>query len=162
MARPVESLPRPTGDPPDRRAELWRLYDVAVREYHLNTTLGTQRQAFYIGLNVTLVGVLASFKSAHDMLLLLAYLVGAAASLLGVAVVAKSHEYYRNARRHLQKVEAQLGLDRDELALSTTAGMVGATGKNSLKVTGAAKFVLVLLATFDVASAGWIVWRLLS
>jgi hypothetical protein len=153
MARPVERLPRPSdGPPPPEREELWRLYDLAVKEYHLNTTLGVQRQVFYIGLSVTLLGALASFGK-RGVLVALAYVVGVAVALLGAKVVAQSHAYYTAARNHFQDIERRLGLDVQGLALSTTPGMVGETGKRRLKVTTAAKIVLWILAGLDLPSA---------
>jgi hypothetical protein len=150
MARPLEAVPRPAGSPPDKD-ELWKLYDAALREYHLNTTLGVQRQAFYIGLNVTLLGALASFGH-RGVLVCYAYLVGMLASLLGAHVVRQTHRHYQAARDHFQAVERRLGLTGD-LALSTTPGMVGATGRFRLRVTFAAELVLYSLAAFDLASA---------
>lgn len=152
MARPVERIPRPSGGGPDSPDELWRLYDVAVREYHLNTQLGVQRQIFYVGLSVSLIGALASFGK-HGRLVAIAYLAGAAIALLGAKVVAQSHEYYRAARAHFQEVERRLGLDQRGLALSTTPGMVGETGARRMRVTTAAKLVMWIIAGFDVLSA---------
>jgi hypothetical protein len=155
MVRPVERLPRANGEPPDRE-ELWKLYDAAMREYHLNTSLGTQRQVFYIGLNVSLLAALAGFGK-QDVPVAFAYLVGTAASLLGAHVVRQTHRHYQAARNHFQAVERRLGLT-GELALSTTPGMVGDTGKWRLRVTTAAAMVLYLLAAFDLASAVVAAW----
>ena len=153
MARPVERLPRPSdGPPPPSRDDLWKLYEVAVREYHLNTTLGVQRQVFYIGLSVTLLGALASFGKSGP-LVAIAYVVGASVALLGTKVVAQSHAYYTAAREHFQDIERRLALDVQGLALSTTPGMVGQTGGRRLKVTTAAKIVLWILAGLDLLSA---------
>jgi hypothetical protein len=148
MARPV-SLSRP---PPPSPEDLWRLYEIAVKEYHLNTTLGVQRQVFYIGLSVTLLGALASFGN-KGALVAIAYFVGAAVALLGAKVVAQSHSYYTAAREHFQDIERRLCLDQHGLTLSTTQGMTGETGKRRLKVTTAAKIVLWILAGLDLLSA---------
>jgi hypothetical protein len=150
MASPAPRVPT------DTPSDLWRLYDMAMREYHLNTTLGVQRQVFYIGLSVTLLGALASFGN-RGLLVAIAYLVGAAVALLGAKVVAQSHDYYRAARDHLQEIERRLGLDKRGLALSTTPGMTG-TARRRTKVTTSAKLVLWLLALFDVLSAAVAVW----
>jgi hypothetical protein len=151
MARPLEAVPpRPAGGPPGDEG-LWKLYDAALREYHLNTTLGFQRQAFYIGLNVSLLGALASFGNT-GLLVCFAYLMGTVASLLGAHVVRQTHRHYQAARDHFQAVEQRLGL-AGELTLSTTPGMVGATGRRRMRVTTAAALVLYLLAAFDLASA---------
>lgn len=156
MARQLESVPPPrtTGgsSPPSwSRDDLLKLYDAALREYHLNTELGHKRQVFWIGLNVTLIGALASFGSSGT-LVALAYLVGSAASVLGAHVVRQTHRHYQAARDHFQAIEQRLELTSD-LALSTTPGMKGNTGKFRLRVTTASAIVLWLLATFDVASA---------
>src|SRR6476619_2928562 len=111
--RPSMSSPGSERDP----ADLWKLYDAALREYHLNTQLGTQRQVFYIGLSVSLLGALASFGK-YGPLVAIAYLVGAAVALLGAKVIAQSHTYYRAARAHFQGIEQRLGLDKQGLALS--------------------------------------------
>jgi hypothetical protein len=153
MARPVERIPRPSGGGPDSDdSGLWRVYDMAVREYHLNTQLGVQRQIFYVGLSVSLITALASF-GRRGGLVAIAYLAGAAIALLGAKVVAQSHAYYRAARNHFQEVERRLGLDQRGLGLSTTPGMAGDTGRWRMKVTTAAKIVLWILAGFDVLSA---------
>ncbi len=86
------------------------------------------------------------------VLVCLAYLVGTSASLLGAHVVRQTHRHYQAARDHFQAVERRLGLT-GELALSTTPGMVGATGTFRMRVTTAAALVLYLLAAFDLASA---------
>jgi hypothetical protein len=156
MARQLESLPRADGEPPSRD-ELFKLYEAALREYHLNITLGVQRQAFYIGLNVTLLGALASFaKGTPNWLTVIAYFVGAGASLLGAQVVAQTHRHYQASRDHFQAIEQRLGLDKQGLALTTTPGMRGDTGKRRMRVTTAAVFVLRMLALFDLVSAGWV------
>jgi hypothetical protein len=158
MARPVERLPhRSDGPPPPSREDLYRLYDLAVKEYHLNTSLGVQRQVFYIGLSVTLLGALASFGKS-GVLVAIAYVVGAAVALLGAKVVAQSHAYYTAARNHFQDIEHRLGLDAHGLALSTTPGMVGDTGSRRLKVNVAAQLVLWILAGLDLLSAIVAVW----
>ncbi len=160
MARPLESVPRTEGEPPDNRDELFKLYDAALREYHINVTLGAQRQTFYIGLNVTLLGALVSFsKGAPSWLHVMAYVVGIGASLLGAQVVAQTHRHYQGSRDHLQTIEQRLGLDRQGLALTTTPGMRGDTGKRRMRVTTAAVLVLRLLALLDLASACWVAWH---
>jgi hypothetical protein len=159
MARPVERLPQSGNPPTDNRSreELWKLYDAALREYHLNTTLGLQRQVFYIGLSTTLLGALATFGN-RGILVAIAYVVGTAIALLGSKVVAQTHEHYRAARDHFQEVERRLGLDKTGLALSTTPGMVGNTGGRRMRVTTAARLVLWALAALDLVSAVVALW----
>lgn len=136
--------------------DLWRLYEIAIREYHLNTTMGVQRQAFYIGLNVSLLGALASLGK-RGPLVAVAYLVGVATSLLGAHVIRQGHRYYQAARDHFQLVERHLGLT-GTLSLSTTPGMTGDPGKFRLRITTSAALVLYLLALLDLLSAVMAMW----
>jgi hypothetical protein len=130
--------------------QLLRLYDVAQREYHFVVQLGSQRQALYIILNAAILGGLAG-SGRTGLLPALAYLGGAMASAFGAAIVRQSHNYYRAARGQLQAVEKDLALG--PLALMTTPGMAGDTGKRRLRIVTAASIVLYLFAALDLVSA---------
>lgn len=145
---------------PFERDELLKLYDASLREYHFNVNLGSERQKFYIGLNVAYIGALASLGSKASPLGPLlpgAFLVGAMTSFLGAFVVDKAHEYYRNARAQFQRIERALDLDVHQLSMATTPGMQGkpSTWLSRLRVVDMAKFTLWLLAALNLAAAAW-------
>jgi len=150
-----DSLPHPL-----EREELLKLYDASLREYHFNVNLGSERQKFYIGLNVAYIGALASLGSKASPLGPLlpgAFLVGAMTSFLGAFVVDKAHEYYRNARAQFQRIERALKLDVHQLGMTTTPGMQGNkwTWTSRLRVVDMAKFTLWMLAALNLAAAAW-------
>ena len=156
--------PPPAGDAPPalpyNRPELFQLYEASLREYHFNVNLGSERQKFYIGLNVAYLGALMSLTSKGSALAPLlpgAFLVGAMTSLLGAFVVHKAHEYYRNARAQFQRIERVLELDKHQLSMTTTPGMQGKSSglMHRFKVVDMAKFTLWLLAALNLAAAAW-------
>lgn len=143
---------------PFNREQLLRLYEASLREYHFNVNLGSERQKFYIGLNVAYLGALAALAnkaSPLGPLLPGAFLVGAMTSVLGAFAVVKAHEYYRNARAQFQRIEVMLGLDRLDLGITTTPGMQGKGPGSRLKIVGMAKLTLLLLAALNLAAAAW-------
>jgi hypothetical protein len=142
---------------------MFRLYEAALREYHFNVNLGSERQKFYVGLNVAYFGALAGISSKISpvepllptVFLAGAFLVGAMTSVLGAFGVVKAHEYYRNARDQFQRIERMLQLDRYQLSMTTTPGMQGKASGLRLKIVDMAKLTLLLLAALNLAAAAW-------
>lgn len=141
---------------------LRELYKIAIEEYRFTVSQNTDRQKFFVGLNVAVSSVVPTVYATRELefgpllpgfILILAALT----AVLGVFVVERSHSNYRNARDHFKRIEMQLGLLGWGLGLSTTTGM-HAGGREArrptrIKVYRVVQLLLVGLAIFDVVAA---------
>ena len=132
----------------DDRKELIERYKLAYAEYRAEVALGIERQRIFI----TLAPAVAAFASNRDPIIAaLAFLLSAAASVVGILLVHRSHTRYRSARDIVMGLGDRLGWDD----LATTGGMREAHGRKRLerfKVTGAVMWLLGLYAVFDLVA----------
>ena len=133
----------------EERKELIERYKLAYAEYRAEVALGIERQRIFIAL----APAVAAFASNRDHLIAtLAFLLSAAASVVGILLVHRSHTRYRAVRAIVLGLGDKLGWDD----LATTGGMREARGDPRLerfKVTGSVMALLALYAFFDVIAA---------
>jgi hypothetical protein len=138
----------------EARKELIERYKLAYAEYRGEVALGTERQRIFI----TLAPAVAAFVSSRETAIAVAaFLLSAAASVVGILLVHRSHTRYQATRSVVFRLGDQLGWDD----LRTTGGMREAHGDPRLeyfKVTGAVKFLLGLYAAFDLIAAAVLLW----
>lgn len=130
------------------RAELFERYKLAVAEYRAEVSLGSERQKLFVGLNPA---VAALSSSAGKPVAMAALALAAAASLVGILLVWRSHGRYRQTRAVLLERAAAVGCEGD---WQTTGGMREARGEPRFegpRVVTAITVLLVLYALFDVA-----------
>lgn len=135
------------------------LYPIAVDEYRFAVSQNSDRQKFFVGLNIMISSVVPALSSLdHEGPLRSLVLVLAAMTAgLGIVVIEKSHAYYRRARAHFKKLEDQMGLHALSLGITTTPGMDRSGGtspkERRFKVYRALQFLLLLLLSFDLYAA---------
>jgi len=136
------------------RAELIELYKISIEEYRFQATLNWNRTQYYLGLNVGMIGIATGILELSSggvgFLTGGLYLAGAVCSLLSLAAVRVQHDYYRTARNHKARLEAELGLGG--LSISTTPGM-GSTVARLGKVTTVNSVLLCILAVMNSVGA---------
>lgn len=133
----------------EERKELIERYKLAYAEYRAEVALGTERQKLF----VLLAPAVAAFVSNRETAIaVLAFVLSAAASVVGILLVDRSHSRYLATRAVIMRLGEQLGWDD----LQTTGGMREARGLlriEPFKVTGAVKVLLGLYAAFDLVAA---------
>jgi len=107
------------------RAELLRLYELAVQEYRFQVLLNWDRTKHVLASDAILLGVAAGlYKLSGQAVFTSIVLVFVAInSVLGAVGVQTGHRYYRSTRRHMAAVAKRLGLPAAGLAMETTSGM---------------------------------------
>lgn len=142
----------------DDRDELIERYKLAYAEYRAEVALGTERQRIFIAL----APAVAAFVSNRDTVIaVLALLCSAAASVVGILLVHRSHTRYRATRAVVLGLGDRLAWDD----LRTTGGMREAKGelrRERFKVAGAVQALLGLYAAFDVLAAAVLAWSALE
>lgn len=134
----------------DDRAELFERYKLAFSEYRAGVSLGLDRQRLFIALNPAVVALASG--SALRPVAVAALALAAAASLVGVLLVWRSHGRYRRTRGVLLDLAGQLGFAGD---WQTTGGMREARGEprfEGVRVSTAVAALLGLYVAFDVAA----------
>lgn len=132
------------------RAELLERYKLAVAEYRAEVTLGHARQQLFVTLNPAV----AAFSANGNRTISVAALgLAAAASLVGILLVWRSHGRYRQTRAVLLELARALGCEGD---WQTTGGMREARGEpryeRGPRVVMALSVLLALYAVFDVVA----------
>ena len=123
-------------------------YKVAVAEYRAEVALGNERQKLFIGLNPVIAAL--SANTQHLAIATAALGLAAAASLVGVSLVARSHGRYQRTREVLLQLATELGCAHD---WQTTGGMRESRGEprwEGPRVTTSVKLLLGLYVVFDV------------
>jgi hypothetical protein len=98
-------------------------YKLAYAEYRAEVALGSERQRLFVTLNPA---VAALSSSASKPIAVAALALAAAASLVGLVLVWRSHGRYRQARGVLLAIAGELGCESD---WQTTGGMRQARGE---------------------------------
>lgn len=126
------------------------LYRVAIDEYRFQVNLNWNRTQYYLALNIGILGIatgIAKLAGGGSRLLPGAlYFVGTLCCLLSLASTHVQQGYYREARDHKARLEAELRLGT--LSLSTTPGM-GSSVRRLGKVTTFNEVLLSVLAVID-------------
>lgn len=110
------------------RSELLNIYQLAVEEYRFQVRLNWNRTQYLFALNAAVLAAGATLASAEEaqrpqLLVAAVFLVGILAALQAIAITQRQHQYYRNARDHMQHVASEVGLG--DMRLRTTPGMRG-------------------------------------
>ena len=96
------------------------LYKVSVEEYRFQAQFNWSRTQYLLGFNAVILTAAAAVASRPGQSAALVFVLGAAASLLSMAVVRTQHDYYRAARDRMRRVEEALGIPEDR-RIDTTA-----------------------------------------
>lgn len=137
----------------DETAPLLERYKLAVAEYRAEVTLGADRVRLFVTLNPAVV---ALSSHTHRTLATAALVLAAAASVLGILVVGRSHGRYRQTRNVLLTLATALGCAGD---WQTTGGMREARAEprfEGLKVSTAVQLLLGAYVVFDLVAAAWL------
>lgn len=105
------------------REELWTLYKAATDDRNFQVTLNWDRTKHYFIFNVALFSIAGTLSRLNGLLAaqIALFVLAGLNSLFGAYAMRRGHEYYRAARRHLARVERQLGLVGEDLASSAFA-----------------------------------------
>src|SRR4051812_35925840 len=101
MSTNATEPPSPDDHDKARRELLLKVYDAAINEYRLNVQLGWDRNTFFIGLSVTMIGAgvglmrLAEGSMAVSIFLFLFFLLLVAITVAGWRATEKSKRYSR-------------------------------------------------------------------
>jgi hypothetical protein len=110
------------------RAELLRLYEIAVEEYRFQVQLNWNRAQYLLGFNTAVIAVGAGLIKLNgsrraDPLIAGIFVVGFVAAVMSMSATYMQHGYYRAARDHMRSLAEQLALGK--AAVTTTPGMRG-------------------------------------
>jgi hypothetical protein len=110
------------------RAELLRLYEIAVEEYRFQVQLNWNRAQYLLGFNTAVIAVGAGLIKLNgsrraDPLIAGIFVVGLVAAVMSMSATYMQHGYYRAARDHMRSLAEQLALGK--AAVTTTPGMRG-------------------------------------
>jgi len=110
---------------PDR-AELLKLYELALQEYRFQILLNWDRSKHALIFNGALLGAAAGLfrlGSGAPLLVSVIFAFVFVNSALGALGSRRGHSYYRATRAHKAAIERELGLAQRNLAIETTTGM---------------------------------------
>ncbi len=136
---------------PTDRQELLALHQVHVAEYRFQVELNWKRSQYFLALNLAVLvagGSLLgrSSSTAAQIVASAVFGAGIVTAWLGHRIISSQHEYYRNARESLRRVQAALGLGAR--GLHTTAAM-GGTNIPRSKVTVMLRRTVAVLGVLD-------------
>jgi hypothetical protein len=132
------------------RAELIRLYEIAVEEYRFQVQLNWNRAQYLLGFNTAVIAAGAALIKLNgskkaDPLIAGIFVVGLVAAVMSMSATYMQHGYYRSARDRMQALGERLALG--EASVTTTPGMRGALPRRLGKVQ------TILYTLFAVAAA---------
>ena len=110
------------------RAELVRLYEIAVEEYRFQVQLNWNRAQYLLGFNTAVIAAGAALIKLNgskkiDPLIAGIFIVGLVTAVMSMSATYMQHGYYRAARDHMRALANRLELG--EAAVTTTPGMRG-------------------------------------
>src|SRR3954449_7036110 len=103
MSTNATEPPSPDDHDKDRREILLKVYDAAINEYRFNVQLGWDRNKFFIGLAVTMIGAgagllrIAQGSVQISLFLFSFFILLIAVTLFGWSASEKNKEYSRQA-----------------------------------------------------------------
>lgn len=121
------------------------IYKIAVDEYRFQAQYNWSRTRYLLGFNVAILAAAVALAARPGHGATLVFLLGVIAAGLSFLVVRTQHGYYRAARNHMQRVEADYQLPPHH-RLDTTATL----GKRT-RTASVNQVVYLLLAAMAVA-----------
>lgn len=139
--------------------DLWRLYELHVKDYQFQVQLNNQRFQWYTALDVALITVgtgliRLSDKGNGRALTSLVFVVGAVLAVFTAIATARQVGYQHAARSQAVKVADQLGV-RD-LAIASTPGWRGGPNPWWTKVRTVNYALLLVLGVVNVAGVVYV------
>lgn len=144
------------------RDDLWRLYDLHVKEYQFQVQMNNQRFQWYTALDVALITIGTGLIRLSDnnqgrVLTALVFLVGGALAAFTAIATARQVGYQHAARTQAFKVAEALGV-RD-LAISSTPGWRGGPNRWWTKVRTVNYSLLLVLGIVNCAGFVYAITR---
>jgi len=135
------------------RAELLRLYEIAVEEYRFQVRLNWDRAQYLLGFNTAVIAVgtgLIKLNGSRRATPLIAgiFVVGFVAAVMSICATSMQHGYYRTARDHMRSLDERLALG--STAVQTTPGMRGALPRRLGKMQTILYTLLAISAAVNV------------
>lgn len=121
-------------------------YRIAVDEYRFQAQFNWARTQYLLAFNAAILAAAAGLSASAKTLASLVFGLGAFAAVLSIAVIWTQHGYYRQARDHLRRVEAALGVLGD-LRIDTTPQL----GQRS-RLVSVTQVIYLLLAAIAAAN----------
>jgi hypothetical protein len=140
---------QPTGPPPDRTIEL---YKIAVDEYRFQAEFNWKRSQYLLAFNAAILAAGAGVGARPGSAAALVFILGGVAALMSLKVVSTQHSYYRAARDHMRRLEQALDLPADQ-RLDTTSTLGGRRGPR-VNVTGVIRLLFLALAASHAVGVG--------
>lgn len=141
------------GGPPggQERSELFSLHQVHAAEYRFQVELNWKRSQYFLALNLAVLvagaGLLGGSSSTGELIVAAAvFVAGFAAAILAYRIISWQHDYYRNARERLRRIEKELELGTR--GLGTTSEMGGLHVPKG-KITPMLKRTVAILGLLD-------------
>lgn len=144
------------------RDELWKLYELALRDRDFQVTITWDRTKHYFLFNFaafSVAGALATMKGAFSVIEPALLLLVALNSICAAIAIRKGHTYYRNSRRHLHAIESRLGLGSDE-TLKGTRGMARPEGPRPLRDSVTIVNLSIALQLYIAGAAMYALYRI--
>lgn len=140
------------GTPEQPTTTAMELYRIAVEEYRFQVNLNWNRVQYLLVFNVAVIaagGALIRLdRRALEILAGSVFLFGVVAAIASIAIIARQHGYYRNARDHMRDLEKRYGLP----SLTTTEKM-GGTAQRGPKVQLMLRAMVGAIGLLDLALA---------
>lgn len=128
------------------------IYKIAVEEYRFQAQFNWSRTQYLLVFNAGILAVAIGLTSQPLLVGSLAFVLGLVASVMTILVVRVQHSYYRAARDHMKRIEAEVQIPMTQ-RLDTTSTLGGRQRKVSLN-----QLVYLLLGVLAAAN----VWGLVS
>ena len=131
------------------------IYKIAVEEYRFQAQFNWSRTQYLLVFNAGILAVAIGLTSQPLLVGALAFVLGLVASVMTMFVVRVQHSYYRAARDHMKRIEAEVNIPVTQ-RLDTTSTLGARKRKVSVN-----QMVYLLLGALAVANTWGLVSRLI-
>ncbi|PUA82095.1 hypothetical protein [Nocardioides currus] len=125
------------------------LYRIAVEEYRFQAQFNWNRVQYLLAFNAGILAAGVALAKTSGALAVVVFALGIVACGMTVLVQRVQHNYYRNARDRMRRIEKSLQIDHDAL-LDTTSTLAG-QGRR-ISVTQILYLLLASIAVADLVS----------